>query len=75
MDAARKRIALSMRMTDEGAYKPANGKDNHAPSSLHKRIDKNRASHRAGHKSKPKQQANQAVPASAMAQAFAKLKG
>jgi len=75
VDAKRKRIALSMRMTDEVVRKPANGKDHQAAPSSQRRGDKNRSSHKSGQQAKPKRQTSQAAPASAMAQAFAKLKG
>lgn len=67
VDARRKRIALSMRMTDEVVRKPAGGKDKAAQN---KRVNNKHN----GKKSKPKRQHESNAPSSVMAQAFAKLK-
>jgi len=67
VDAVRKRIALSMRLTDEAVRKPAVGKE--------KAARNRRADNRPGRKkSKPKQSHETNSTTSVMAQAFAKLK-
>ena len=70
VDATRKRIALSMRMTDDVARKQGSGKANKTKPARRQSRDKNAAPQ----KIKPKRQPDRHAPASAMAQAFAKLK-
>ncbi len=68
VDAQRKRIALSMRLTDEAVRKPATANNK----SAQQRTSNNKSNR---NKSNPKRQQDSHAPVSAMAQAFAKLKG